>query len=59
VSVWYPATYRVLAEMATGWENATCCQPLAVSLVNVACASRMPSAVHRLPTWVPVLAAAL
>ena len=45
--------------MATGWEKVTCCQPLSVSLEKVAWASRVPSAVQRLPMWMPVLAAAL
>ena len=43
----------------TGLEKVTDCQPEADSPVNVACASRVPVAVHRLPMWVPVLAAAL
>ena len=45
--------------IATGDANVTVCQPEAVSLVNVACASRVPVALHRLPMWVPVLAADL
>ncbi len=45
----------VLAEIATGLEKLTCCQPLAVSLVNVAAASWVPLLVHRWPTCVPVL----
>ena len=44
----------MLAVIATGWPNVTCCQPLAVSLVNVAVASSVPVRVHRWPTWVPV-----
>jgi hypothetical protein len=49
----------VFAVIATGAENRTSCQPLAVSLMNVACASSEPLAVHSLPTCVPVLAAPL
>ena len=45
--------------MATGLAKVTCCQPEAVSLVNVALASLVPVALHRLPTWVPVFAVAL
>ena len=45
--------------IGTGLANVTCCQPDAVSLVNVAWASSWPLAVHRLPTCVPVLAVAL
>jgi hypothetical protein len=44
---------------ATGWEKLTCCQPDAVSLVNVALANSWPFALQRLPTWVPVLPVAL
>ena len=47
------------AVIVTGVAKVTCCQPEAVSLVNVAWASSVPVAVHRLPMWVPVLAAAL
>ena len=47
------------AVTATGLENVTVCQPEAVSLVNVACARRVPVDVHRLPMCVPVFAAAL
>jgi hypothetical protein len=43
----------------TGFENVAVCQPDADSLVNVTCARRVPSALHRLPMCVPVLAAAL
>ncbi len=49
----------VLAAIATGVEKLTCCQPVAVSPVKVACASSVPLALQRLPTWVPVLAADL
>jgi hypothetical protein len=49
----------VPAATATGCENETRCQPLAVSFENVAWASSVPAAVHRLPMWMPVLAAAL
>ena len=49
----------VLAVIATGWPNVTCCQPLAVSSLNVAVASSVPVRVHRWPTCVPVLVAPL
>ena len=45
----------MFAEIATGVENDTCCQPVAVSFVNVAEASSVPVLVHRWPTCVPVL----
>ena len=45
----------VLALIATGLPKLTCCQPEAVSPLKVASASWVPSAVHRCPTWVPVL----
>ena len=45
--------------IATGVEKLTCCQPDVVSFSNVAVASSWPSLLHRLPTWVPVLAADL
>ena len=51
--------YVVFGLMSTGWAKFTCCQPLAVSLVNVAEASSWPLAVHRLPMCVPVLVLAL
>ena len=44
---------------ATGVPKFTCCQPEAVSLVNVAVASSVPLIVHRLPMCVPMLAGAL
>ena len=44
----------VFGMIGTGEENSTCCQPLVVSLVNVADASRCPDADHRLPMCVPV-----
>ena len=47
------------AVIVTGVAKVTCCQPEAVSLVKVAWASRVPVEDHRLPMWVPVLAAAL
>ena len=47
------------AVMATGLENNTVCQPLAPSPLKVAVANGCPSAVHRLPVCVPVLAALL
>ena len=43
----------------TGVEKLACCQPEAVSPVKVTCASFVPPEVHSVPTWVPVLAAAL
>ena len=43
----------------TGDEKETSCQPVAVSLVNVALASSVPVRVHRCPTWVPVFVAPL
>ena len=49
----------VPAVIVTGVAKVTCCQPEAVSLVNVACARRVPVDDHRLPMCVPVLAAAL
>ena len=45
--------------MGTGLENSTCCQPEAVSPVNVAVVSSVPLLVQRLATWVPVLVLAL
>jgi hypothetical protein len=39
-----------LAAMLTGWVRLAVCQPLAVSLVKVTLASRLPPAVHRLPS---------
>jgi hypothetical protein len=44
---------------STGVAKVTVCQPEAVSPVKVACASRVPSAVQRLPVCVPVFVAAL
>jgi hypothetical protein len=41
--VWYDATYVVFALRSIGFEKSTCCQPLGVSLVNVALASRTPA----------------
>ena len=41
--------------MATGVAKETCCQPVAVSPVNVAEPSWVPVLVHRWPTCVPVL----
>src|SRR3954447_18616627 len=45
--------------MATGAAKFTCCQPLAVSEVNVAVANSWPLGDHKLPVCVPVLAALL
>ncbi len=39
--------------MGTGAAKLTCCQPDAVSLVNVAVANSSPVLVHRLPVWTP------
>jgi hypothetical protein len=47
--------YVVFAEIATGDEKLACCQPDAVSLVNVTVASFVPVLVHRFPMCVPVL----
>ena len=49
----------VLALIATGLAKLTCCQPEAVSPVNVAVARSVPEAVQRWPTWVPPLPAPL
>ena len=49
----------MLAAIATGVAKLACCQPVAVSPVNVAVASRVPVRDHRLPTCVPVLRRAL
>ena len=38
----------------TGLEKVTLCQPLAVSLVKVAVASKVPVLVQSSPVWVPV-----
>ena len=45
----------VSAAIVTGVANSAVCQPEPVSLVNVASAIFPPLALHRLPTWVPVL----
>jgi hypothetical protein len=42
-----------------GFEKVAVCQPLAVSLVKVACARRSPVVLQMLPVCVPVLAATL
>ena len=49
----------MFAAIGTGCANITCCQPDALSPVNVALASSVPVLVHRLPTCVPVLLDAL
>ena len=54
-----PVAYGALGTPIAGLANVTDCQPVADSPLNVAVASRVPPAVHRLPTWVPVLAADL
>ena len=53
------STQTVLAVVGTGLENSTCCQPQAVSPVNVTVVSNVPLLVQRLATWVPVLVLAL
>ena len=45
--------------METGMAKLACCQPEAVSPVNVTVPSRVPVLLQRLPMWVPVFAAAL
>ena len=40
---------------ATGDAKFACCQPLALSLLNVTVASRVPVPFHNDPVWVPVL----
>jgi hypothetical protein len=45
----------VSAAISTGAGKVTCCQPEAVSPVNVALARRVPVLLQRLPVWVPVL----
>jgi len=47
--------YTVAALMETGVAKFTCCQPEAVSLPNVAVASKVPVLLQRLPVCVPVL----
>ena len=47
------------AVIATGLAKVACCQPEAVSLLNVTDASFVPEEVHTFPTWVPVLAVLL
>ncbi len=47
--------YVVPAATATAWSKLTSCQPPALSFENVARARSVPSALQRLPTWVPVL----
>ena len=42
-----------------GEANVACCQPLALSLVNVTLPSRVPVADQRLPTCVPVVCVGL
>jgi hypothetical protein len=49
----------VLAWIATGVAKFACCQPEAVSPVNVTVPRFPPVLDHRLPTCVPVLAALL
>jgi hypothetical protein len=47
--------YVVFGSMATALAKFTVCQPEAVSLENVAEASRVPLLDQRWPVWVPVL----
>ena len=47
------------AAICTGLEKVTLCQPEAVSLLNVADASRVPLEFHRWATFVPVIARCL
>jgi hypothetical protein len=49
----------VFALIVTGLEKVACCQPEEDSPAKVTVASFVPDAVHRLPTWVPVLVLAL
>jgi hypothetical protein len=51
---WYEATYDPPAATVTGVLKFTCCQPLAVSLVETARARRTPVLDHRLTVWGPV-----
>ncbi len=44
----------VSAVTATGVAKVACCQPVAVSLLNVTVASRVPVLLHSDPVWVPV-----
>ena len=53
--VWYDATYVVFAFTAIGVAKLTCCQPEAVSPLNVAVPSEAPVADHRWAVCVPVL----
>jgi hypothetical protein len=48
-----------LTWIATGVAKFICCQPDAVSPVKVTVPRFTPPIDHRLPTWVPVLAALL
>ncbi len=43
----------------TGVAKVACCQPLALSLVKLTWASRVPVLVHRDPTWVPLVSVGL
>jgi hypothetical protein len=49
----------VFAVIATGVGRFICCQPDAVSFVNVTLASRWPVRDHTLPTCVPLFVANL
>ena len=51
--------YVVPAVTATGEGKVASCQPLAVSLVKLTLARRVPVLVQRLPTWTPVVSAGL
>jgi hypothetical protein len=55
----YDATYVVPAVTGTGAEKSSSCQPLAVSLLNVPDASRVPVEDHKLPMCAPVSSGSL
>ena len=59
MAVEYDVTYVVFALIAIGLARFICCQPDAVSPVNVTDARSVPVRVHKWPTWVPVLFANL
>jgi len=46
--------YVVLAAIATGVEKLACCQPEAVSFLNVTLARSVPPFDQSFPVWVPV-----
>ncbi len=57
--MWYDTTYVVFAEIATGVEKSSSCQPEADSPLNVPLASSCPLELQRLPMWEPVLSDSL